>query len=208
MSFKNRSEAGKELAKKLTEYQGDKHTVVVGLPRGGVVVVAAVASELNLPLDIVVARKIGAPGNSELAIGAITEEGIGFLDQVFINAYEVPLSFLEAQEEKEQKEALRRLALYRGDRPALNLTNKTVILVDDGIATGFTMRAAIASIKSKKTKKIVMAVPVGSSETFETLEEEVDEVVVVEIPKFFHAVGEFYEDFSQVTDEEVIALLQ
>lgn len=195
--FQDRQEAGEFLAEKLVSYRG-RDAIVIGLPRGGVVVAAQVAKALGLPLDIIVARKIGAPSNPELAVGAITEEGAAF--------YGVAPEFIQQEIEQAKKEAKRRVALYRGDRPTLSLKEKIVILVDDGIATGFTMKAAVASVKMKKAKKVVVAVPVGPKETIKQLQKEVDEVIVVLVPPNFHAVGEFYLNFDQVSDEKVRSL--
>lgn len=206
MMFENRSQAGKLLSKKLGSYK-KQEAVVLGLPRGGVVVAAEIAKALHLPLDIVVTRKVGAPENPELAIGAITEDGNGFFDQAFIESYQVDPDFLQQEIEKEKEEAHRRQLLYRAGRPSLNLKNKIVILVDDGVATGFTLKAAIASIRIKKPKKIVVAVPVGPKETICEIKQEADDLVVLENPEIFRAVGEFYQNFDQVSDDEVMALL-
>ncbi len=205
--FKDRSQAGRLLSEKLRHYQ-NKDAVVLGLPRGGVVVAAEIAKALHLPLDLVVARKIGAPGNPELAIGAVTEEGECFFDQAFIEGYQVDPDVLRQEIKQEKKEAHRRRLLYRAGRASLNLKNKIVILVDDGIATGFTLQAAIACVKTKNPKKIVVAIPVGPKETLKKFQHQVDEVVVLQTPEIFRAVGEFYINFDQVSDEEVIALFK
>jgi putative phosphoribosyl transferase len=164
-----------------------------------------VARALNLPLDIVVPRKIGAPGNPEFSIGAITETGEMILNE---EVFGISEDYLKNEAEKEKREAGRRLKLYRGDRPPLDLKNKTVIIVDDGLATGLTMRAAIASVKKMKAKKIIVAVPITPPEAVELIKKEADEIIYLEAPLLFGAVGAFYKEFGQTTDEEVIELLK
>ena len=208
MIFKNRQEAGQKLAEKLNEFKGKKDTLILALPRGGVVTAFEIAKELNLPLDLVVPRKIGAPDNEEYAIGAITETGEGIFNQEAIASLGVPQEYLDNKIAAEKKEAQRRLKTYRQDRPPLNLANKTVIIVDDGIATGLTMRAAIKSVKEKKAKKVIVAVPVSAQDSLKTIQKEADEVICLDAPLFFGAVGAFYEDFGQTTDEEVIDLMK
>lgn len=203
--FKNRQEAGEKLAQALQEYKDATDTIVLALPRGGVVVGFEIARALNLPLDIVVPRKIGAPQNPEYAIGAITETGEAILNEEEVK--NIDQVWLKRAMEEERKEALRRLAVYRAGLPA-ELQGKTVILVDDGIATGFTMRAAVASVKTRQAMKIIVAVPNGAAESVAKLRQLVDEVVCLETPALYFAVGEFYEEFSQVSDEEVIELLK
>ena len=167
-----------------------------------------VAKVLNLPLDIVVPRKIGAPDNEEYAIGAVTESGEGIFNQEAIATLSVTNDYLSKKVNEGKKEAERRLKYYRADRTPLNLTNKTVIIVDDGIATSLTMRAAIKSVQEKKAKKIIIAVPVTARDSLEIIRNETDEIIYLEAPMFFGAVGVFYEDFEQTTDEEVIDLMQ
>ena len=200
--FKDRTDGGRQLAKKLMKYAGQDDVIVIGLPRGGVVTAAEVAKELRAPLDIIVPRKIGHPGNPELAVGAISEEGtmIGSVGGV---GQEELFKIIEA----EKKEAQRRLKLYRGKRPPLDLKGKTAILVDDGIATGATMKAAIVSARAKGAKKIVVAIPVIASDTAGVFEEEADDLVYLQAPLYFGAVGRFYEAFDQTNDDEVIRLL-
>ncbi len=207
MYFQDRKDAGRQLAKKLVSYKGQSDTLILGLPRGGVVTAAEVAKELHLPLDIVCARKVGAPHNPELAVGAVTETGEGFFNQDVMDYLGVSLLYLQKTIEQEKKEAQRRLNLYRQNRPPLNLGGKTVILIDDGMATGATMKAAIKSVKASGAEKIVVAVPVSATETFEEVKEQVDEAIAMDTPMPFYAVGEFYRDFSQTTDQEVIELL-
>ncbi len=208
MIFKNRIDAGQKLAQALKKYKNAKDTVILALPRGGVVVGFEVAKELNLPLDVVVPRKIGAPGNPEFAIGAITETGEEIFDEETIKTYNISKEYIENEIEKEKAEAERRLKLYRGEQPCLSLKNKTVIILDDGLATGLTMRAAVKTVKTREPKKIVVAFPIGSPESIEIIKHEVDEVVYLDAPLFFGAVGAFYEEFGQTTDEEVVELLR
>lgn len=214
MTFKDRGEAGRKLAAALEKYKNSKDAILLALPRGGVVVADEIAESLNLPLDIVVPRKIGAPQNPEYAIGAITETGesvwpVGFPKPEEFGFREPDFKeWLKKEIEKEKKEAKRRLKIYRGEKKPLNLKNKIVILVDDGIATGLTLLAAIKSVKTKKPKKIIVAVPVGAMDSVEIIKKEVDEVVCLYSPAFFGAVGSFYEKFGQTTDEEVIELMK
>lgn len=204
--FKNRQEAGQKLAKALEKYQNSKDVIILALPRGGVVVGYEISKALNLPFDIIVTRKIGAPGNPEYAIGAITETGEGVFNQdeiAWINK-----DWLAQEVEKEKKEAQRRIQLYRDNRPAPDFSEKTVILVDDGVATGYTMLVAIKAVKSAKPKKIIVAVPHGASDSLNRIRKEVDEVVVLLEPTWYGAVGAFYKEFPQNTDEEIIQLLK
>lgn len=194
------------MAEALTEYKNAKDAIILALPRGGVVVGYEVAQALGLPLDIVVPRKIGAPGNEEYAIGAITETG----EKVF-NEDELrntDKEWLAREIEKETAEAMRRLNLYRGDKPYPELAGKIVILVDDGVATGYTMRAAIKSIRVKNPQKVIVAVPHGAKDSLGELRKEADEVIALEEPAWYGAVGAFYKEFGQTSDEEVIALLK
>lgn len=208
MIFKNRIEAGQKLAEKLIEYKDKKDTYILALPRGGVVVGYEVAKKLNLPLDLVVPRKIGAPGNEEYAIGAITESGEGIFDQQAIKLLGVTKEYLDKKIAEEKKEALRRLKEYRIDREPLNLKNKTVIIIDDGLATGLTMRAAIKSVKKQNVKEIIVAVPVAAQDSLQIVKNETDKVICLDAPSYFGAVGAFYENFDQTTDEEVINLMK
>lgn len=201
--FKNRTEAGKKLAEALSDFK-NTDTIVLALPRGGVVVAREIANELNLPLDIIVTRKIGAPGNDEYAIGAIDITGSGVWNEAE-RAYVDP-KWLEHKIESERKEAIRRFEIYRKGMGHLNLKNKTVIIVDDGIATGLTMQSAVAYAKHEGAKKAVVAVPVASSESVRAIKKDA-EVRVLETPIFFSAVGEWYEDFPQISDQEVVSAL-
>jgi len=208
MIFKDRQDAGLKLAAVLMAYRQAPNTQIIALPRGGVVIGDELAKKLSLPLDIVVPRKIGAPGNEEFAIGAITESGEPILDQGIIKQYQIAEDYLKITIAKEQKEAARRLKLYRGEREPLNLKGQNVIIADDGIATGATMKAAIASVKGRGVKKITIAVPVSSVEASAEIKKLVDEFVCLDTPEYFGAVGAFYESFGQTTDEEVIKIMK
>ena len=207
MHFQNRVHAGKQLAHQLQPYKNRKDTIVLGLPRGGVVVAFQVAQDLVLPLDVVVPRKIGAPDQPELAVGAIAQDGSLVWNQDVKKMLGYTAADLAPIIDRELAEANRRLVLYRGNRPPLNLKGKIVILVDDGIATGATMRAGIASARALGAQKIIVAVPVASSEAIAAISHDADEVVCLSTPDYFPAIGMFYEQFAQTTDEEVIDLL-
>lgn len=206
--FRDRVDAGKQLAAALQKYKNSKDTVVVGLPRGGVVLAYEVAKDLQLPLDIICPRKIGAPGNPEFAIGAVTETGQHILDPANVSESGASHAYLLAQIEREKEIAQKRLSMFRQGRPPRVLKGKIVILIDDGLATGLTMKAAILSVKQEAAQKVVVAVPVSPVETLAEIRQEADEVVCLSTPAFFMAVGQFYEEFNQVDDNEVIALMK
>ena len=208
IKFKNREEAGKELAKKLKIYKNTPLGIVIGLPRGGVIVAAEVAKSLNLPLNIIISKKLSAPFSPELAIGAITQDGKIILDNKIINMYGITDDYIQEEKERKEKEILQRLNLYQKDLPPLALENKTVIIVDDGIATGATVKAVINFVKSKNAKKIIIAVPVAPPEIIDEIKKNVDEVIVLEIPNNFLGIGQFYQDFAQTNDRQVIELLK
>lgn len=208
MIFRDRKEGGEKLVPKLAKYKEDPNTIVIGLPRGGVVTAFEVAKGLHLPLDVVCPRKIGAPFNPELAIGAITETGEGIFHQDLIGHLGISRKYIEQEIEKEKLVAQRRLTLFRKNRSKVSLKGKNVIIVDDGLATGATMQAAIKSIRSEGAKKIIVAIPVAPPDTYEKIKEEVDEIVALDTPLYFAAVGQFYEDFTGTEDEEVVQLLQ
>lgn len=208
MLFSDRRDAGIQLAKKLTAYKDSPDVLVLGLPRGGVITAAEVARELGAPLDIVVTRKIGAPFNEEYALGAVTVEGEPFLHTDVIESLGVSQDYLDKTIAAERREAKRRLEKYRGSRPPVSLKGKIVILVDDGVATGATMRAAIRLAKQLEASKIVVATPVIAPDTLAVLKAEADEVAYLDAPDEFAAVGQFYAEFPQTTDEEVINLLK
>ena len=205
--FTDRTEAGRELAKALIHYRGRPNTIVVGLPRGGVVTAAAIAEDLDLPLDVLVVRKLGAPGREELAMGAIGPGGVRVLNDEVIAACGVDPFEIQLVERREREELDRRERLYRGDQRSLDVAGKTVIVVDDGLATGSTMTAAIAVIRAGRPARLVLAVPVAPIETCERFRLVVDELVYLETPDPFTAVGYWYVDFAQVEDEEVIQTL-
>lgn len=207
MFFKNRHDAGIKLANALLKYQKTEDTVVIGLPRGGVVTAFEIAASLGLPLDVVCPRKIGAPCNPELAIGAVTETGAGFFNDGLISQLSVSQEYLKAEIAKERKESAHRTSLFRKNRPPLHLENKTVILVDDGLATGATMKAAIQWVKNQKPSHLIVAVPVAPQDSLLEIENLADVVVCLYVPSLFYAVGQFYENFNQTSDEEVIKLL-
>lgn len=205
--FKNRKEAGKRLAKKLLEYQG-KALVVFAIPRGGVVTAYEIAKVLDAPLDIIIPRKIGAPQNKELAIGAVTEDGTTILNTHLVTMLGIPDSYIESEKTNQIEEIKRRVKTYRGEHPPTDFKDKIVILVDDGIATGATVRAAIHSLRKGNPSFIVVAIPVGPPDTLQELKQEVDQLICLLSYDPFFAIGQFYEDFSQVPDSEVITLLK
>lgn len=206
--FPNRMEAGRRLAERLSVYRGRDDAIVLGLPRGGVPVAHEVARQLGLPLDVFVVRKLGVPGYEELAMGAIASGDVSVLNEDVMRVLPNAEAIFQTVLDQEKIELERREARYRQDRPAQDLRGRMVILVDDGLATGATMRAAAAALRKKGVARIVVAVPVGAPETCRELETEVDEVICVSEPAFFHGVGQFYADFSQTTDEEVRELLR
>jgi putative phosphoribosyl transferase len=207
MIFKNRYEAGKKLADALGNYFERPDVVVLALPRGGVPAGFELAKALHAPLDVFLVRKLGVPGHEELAMGAIASNDVMVLNESVINAYGISESQLEKVAERERKEIVRRALLYRGDSPELDLKNKTVILVDDGFATGASMRAAATAVRQLQPSYILLAVPTAPPETCELLETIADEVLCLITPTPFAAVGYWYEDFSQTRDEEVRELL-
>jgi len=208
MLFRDRREAGQLLAERLEFLQGREGLLVLGIPRGGVVVAAEVSRALGAPLDVFIARKLGAPHNPELAVGAVASSGEVVLDPHLIAALGVPQSYVDAEIERQRAEIGRRLKAYRGDRPAPDFKDKVVILTDDGVATGATMRAAIQALKSTDVRELIVALPVGPPNTVQELADMVDRMVCLHTPTFFWAVGAFYLEFGQTSDAEVIQLLQ
>ncbi|MEM1575333.1 MAG: phosphoribosyltransferase [Nitrososphaerota archaeon] len=206
MLFKDRTQAGQRLAEKLLEYK-DKDVIILAIPRGGVVVAYEIAKVLNAPLDLIIPRKIGAPYQPELAIGAVTQDGTIILNEDIVSYLPIPENYIKAEAERQKKEIERRLIKYKGSTIEPNVENKIVIIVDDGIATGATMIAAIVSIRKKKPLKIVVAIPVAPPESLEKIKEYADEIVCLQTPEPFFAIGQFYERFEQLEDEEVIDLL-
>lgn len=205
--FQDRGDAGVQLAEHLDSYRG-KSALVLGIPRGGVPVAAEVARRLDADLDVVVARKLGAPISRELAIGAVTANGGLFLNEDIIRDLQVPPAYIEQVAAEERAEASRREKRFRGARPAPEMKGRVVIVVDDGLATGATMRAAVRSVRKQHPAKLVVAVPVGSRQACRDLAEEADEVVCPHRPEPFHAVGLFYERFEPTEDAEVQAILR
>lgn len=208
MLFNDRQEAGRLLAAELVQYKGQRDTLVLGLARGGVVVAFEVAKALSLPLNVVVPRKIGAPGNPELALGSIMENGEGVFNQRIISLLGVSQDYLNKEIEHEKMRAHQRLTLYRKHAPMPSIENYTVILVDDGIATGSTMLASIQAMRQGGALKVIVAVPVSSSEATLLMEEAADEVVCLQSRDDFFGVGQFYENFTQTDDDEVVKLLK
>lgn len=201
--FADRAEGGRELAKSLQKFYQKPNAIVLGLPRGGVVTAAAVARELDLPLDVLIVRKLGTPGHEELAMGAIGADGVRVLNWDVIASLRIKPEEIEEEARKQELELERRDRLFRGGLDPLNLAHKDVILVDDGLATGATMEAAIAVTRRGKAARVVAAAPVGAVETCRRLRLQTDELIVLETPEPFFAVGYWYEDFRQVEDDEV-----
>ena len=206
--FTDRRDAGRTLAKQLSAYAGRPDVLVLALPRGGVPVAYEVARALDAPLDVFIVRKLGLPGHEELAIGAIASGGVRVLNEDIVRGLRIPDSVIDAVAQRELRELERRERAYRGDRPAPEAHGRTVILIDDGLATGASMRAAVAALRAQNPAEIIVAVPTAAPETCAALEPEVDKVVCATTPEPFYGVGRWYEDFSQTSDEEVRALLE
>jgi predicted phosphoribosyltransferase len=206
--FRDRADAGRRLAAELRTYAGDPGVLVLALPRGGVPVAHEVAVALGAPLDVFLVRKLGLPQHPELAMGAIASGGVKVLDHEIIRRARVTGAQLRAVEDAERRELARRERHYRGDRPAPDLAGRTVILVDDGLATGATMRAAVEAVRQQQPKRMVVAVPIASPETCEAFRDVTDDTVCALTPEPFYAVGLWYEDFSETSDEEVHELLE
>jgi predicted phosphoribosyltransferase len=206
-AFPNRTEAGRLLAEKLVKYADRDDVIVLGLPRGGVPVAFEVAQRLGAPLDVFIVRKLGVPGFEELAAGAIASGGVRVLNEDVTRAIPHADEMIEAVTVRETAELERREQIYREGRPSPELRGRTVILVDDGLATGATMRAAVKALRQRGVPKIVVAVPVGPPDTCREIEQEADETICLSTPPFFQAVGQYYEDFSQTSDEDVRELL-
>ncbi|KFA89085.1 phosphoribosyltransferase [Archangium violaceum] len=206
MRFRDRTDAGRQLADLLTEYGGQSPRVL-GLPRGGIPVAYEVARKLGAPLDVWVVRKVGAPGQPELGLGAVAEGGALFLDREMMRSLGVSETEVMQTAERESQEVMARIARFRGGHPAPDIAGRTVILVDDGVATGGTVRAAIRALRTRRPRAIVLAVPVGAVESLDSLRPEVDDLVCVHPAGFMSSVGEYYDDFRQTSDEEVQAVL-
>ena len=207
MLFRDRADAGRHLLSKLGAYEGRPDVLVLGLPRGGIPVGYEVARGLGAPLDVFVVRKLGVPGQEELAMGAIATGGVRVVNRDVVDALHIAPDVLDRAAAQELRELERRERSYRGDRPEPKVEGRTVILVDDGLATGSTMRAAVQALRQQRPARIVVAVPVAAFATCEELRREVEDVVCFATPEPFMAVGRFYDDFSQTTDEEVHDLL-
>ncbi len=207
MSFLNRQDAGRKLAQALVSYQ-DKDGVVLAIPRGGVIVAREIAKFLKMPLDVLVMRKLGAPGNPELAIGAVVSESEYFVNQSIVNELNVSPSYINDEIKRQVRQIEERRRKYFKGRELINCQDKVTILVDDGLATGATARLALETLRNKRPKKLILAVPVAPPGAVRELSNLADEVVVLLTPTFFHAVGQFYADFSQVSDEEVMKILE
>jgi predicted phosphoribosyltransferase len=207
LPFRDRRDAGRVLAERLRHYAGRPDVLVLALPRGGVPVGYEVAQALGAPLDVFLVRKLGVPGHEELAMGAIASGNVRVLNRDVIAMLNIPAHVIDDIAAREEVELQRREREYRGDRPPLDARGRVVILVDDGLATGATMRAAAASLRRHGVARIVVAVPVAAEETCEALRPEVDEMICAVTPQPFYAVGAWYEDFSQTDDAEVRALL-
>jgi len=205
--YRDRFEAGQRLVTKLIAYADRQDVLVLGLPRGGVPVAYEVAKALHVPLDVFIVRKLGVPGREELAMGAIATGGIRVINESVVQMLRIPKHIIDAVAAREQQELERREHLYRDDRPPPDVHDCTAILIDDGLATGSTMRAAIAALRLQHPARIVVAVPVAALPTCEELGTEVDEIVCAQTPEPFYGVGLWYENFSQTTDEEVHDLL-
>jgi putative phosphoribosyl transferase len=206
--FLDRRDAGRQLARKLANFTNDPSVLVLGLPRGGVPVAYEVARALHAPLDVFVVRKLGVPGHRELAMGAIASGGSRVLNLDVIQALEISPAALESVADRELVELERQQRIYRGQTPLLDLAGRTVIVVDDGLATGSTMRAAVRALRQSNPACIIVAAPVAAAETARSLREEADGVVCMDAPSDFHAVSAWYQDFSQTGDEEVRSLLE
>jgi putative phosphoribosyl transferase len=207
MKYRNRTEAGRLLAQKLMAYANRTDVLILALPRGGVPVAFEVAQALNAPLDIFLVRKLGVPGQEELAMGAIASGGVRVINLGVVNSLHIPREAIDAVAADEQEELERRARLYRGDRPPPDVRGRVVILIDDGLATGSTMHAAAKALRSQNPGAIVVAVPVAAEETCNEFRSEVDEVICAYTPEPFFAVGLWYEDFTQTSDEKVRELL-
>jgi putative phosphoribosyl transferase len=205
--FSDRKDAGVQLTSRLKEYKDRAGVLVLALPRGGVVTGHEIARFLNVPLDIVIVRKIGFPGQPELAIGAVSETGTVVLNESIISTYGVPKDYIEREISRQKEEISRRIKLYRKGKKLPSLEGKSIILVDDGVATGASIKAAITTLREEKLRKLIVALPVAPPGVADELEQMVDTFICIETPFDFMAVGAYYRDFTQVTDEEVIELL-
>ena len=207
MLFRDRRDAGQQLAERLVFLKEQPDVIVLGIPRGGVAVAAEVARALHAPLDVFIAHKLGAPFSPELAIGALTGAGEVLLDETLVAELRLSEKEIAREVEYQRKEIARRLAAFRRDRPPLDVKNKTVVLVDDGVATGSTTLAALRALRKQQPTRLILAIPVGPADTVQRLGRECDQVVVLDTPEPFWAVGRFYVQFEQTSDAEVLELL-
>jgi predicted phosphoribosyltransferase len=208
LPFQDRSDAGRQLAAQLTAYRDRPDVLVLALPRGGVPVAYEVARALGAPLDLIIVRKLGLPGHEELAMGAVSSNGVPVLNDEVVDAFEISPETIARTAGLERQEIERMDKTYRGGRPAPDVRGRTVIVVDDGLATGSTMRAAVRALRQQQPARIVVAVPVAALATCEQLKHDVDEIVCTETPANFYAVGLWYADFAQVSDEQLCELLE
>ena len=206
--FIDRRDAGIQLAKRLKKYRGQKDILVLALPRGGMVTAFEIAKSLGAPIDVLIVRKIGFPGQPELAVGAVSETGTVALNQSIVSMYGVSEDYIQKETLRQKEEISRRVKLYRKGKTISGLDDKTIILVDDGVATGATVKAAIMTLKKEKIARLILALPVGPRDTADELKEMVDEFICIETVEDFYAVGAHYADFTQVSDEEVVAMLE
>lgn len=204
--FNDRYQAGEMLSHKLEEYR-DRQPLILAVPRGGVMVAELVWEQLGGQLDLMITRKIGAPHQPELAIGAVSGDGYVMINDRLVSQLNISDIYISEKAEQEKAEIERRMAIYRGDRPLPVFGNNPVILIDDGVATGYTLLVALRSLQQKEPKELILAVPVGPPDTFDKLKPEADRLVYLESPAHFAAVGQFYHHFNQVSDSEVIAVL-
>ncbi len=207
MLFRDRNEAGQKLADKLHHFRG-LEPLILAVPRGGVIVAEPVWSYLGGELDLIITRKIGAPDQPELAIGAVSGDGLIMLNDQLVSRLNVDYEYINKRAGKEQKEIRRRMTDYRGNQLMPEVDGRQVILIDDGVATGYTLLAALHSLQKKQPAKLMLAVPIGPADTFSVLDHEVDELIFIDAPAHFAAVGQFYRDFSQVDDQEVKIILE
>lgn len=207
LQFRDRAEAGRLLAEKLKRFQGRDDVIVLALPRGGIPVAFEVATALHAPLEPFIVRKLGVPFHEELAMGAIASGDTCFINEDIVKALQILPEQLERVIESERRELARRESQYRDPQQPLNITNKTVILVDDGLATGATMHAAVQGVKTHQPAAVIVAVPVSARDTFKKFQNEVDDIVAVALPEDFSSVGQWYRDFAQTTDQQVAELL-
>lgn len=205
--YKDRYDAAQQLLPELKKYKGDKNAILLAIPRGALEMGKVLRDELKIPLDIVVTKKIGAPGNEEYAIGSVGPDGSVQVNQDVVTSYGISQSYIDDEAKRLKHVIKRRYEDYRGDPKPPDLKDKIVIVVDDGIATGFTTLAAVQYIRKQKPKKIVLTVPVSATDSYKKLEKEVDEMICLQVREDFFAVGQFYDVFNQVSDEEAIKLL-